>query len=532
MTSSKQRNATKAPAALRARRKKEESDDEQSPAASSDESESDDIIVASRSNKRRKAQTAKLAATKRRRRSILEASSDSESDKSESAGENPRTPTRRQASSAIVSSGSRSRRASAQKAMSSMAVLDDDDDDDDLIPRSLRKNRNDDDDFELEQVDEEEESDEELGSAEDDDELVKNRTGNGDEKVGLVDDGDIGSAEESEEEPATPFKAARLSVLEHQSPVRITKSSSVLYEYEDEESSDDDRKQPAFSASVPQCDSTNDAITDADLPEKHVCFFSPDGKSKQCFALDTLHKIATSSMCQQIRQTLTGRVVQTFLQPPHFRSAMSDDLLDQIASRFGRDALDLHGDFYKRPKEGEKSLSSSFDNDESGDDEPSREASHAFVEQVQNYVRAQMGSRDLYVCPVCWLVARRRYQVTGELDFDQETEKDDDTLFTDYTDGQSDPMEVLGTMDDSFSDSFVMASSFCFPTVAKVKYHLVRFVAVGCSRHTPKVHTYIFDLFSFKTSGRIITSKQRILKETSCMLHSKSGRPMAFCRDS
>ena len=75
------------------------------------------------------------------------------------------------------------------------------------------------------------------------------------------------------------------------------------------------------------------------LPKKHVCYVSPDGQSRQCFALETLRQIALKAARLQFRVDLDGGEKVTFLQPPHFRTAMSDDLLDQIASRFGRQAL-------------------------------------------------------------------------------------------------------------------------------------------------------------------------------------------------
>ena len=111
-------------------------------------------------------------------------------------------------------------------------------------------------------------------------------------------------------------------------------------EYKDDgEGNDEHKSSPPILASshMPFCQSTTDAITMDHLPKKHICFYMPDGKTKQCFALETLHKIA-----------LTGTVMYanekpTFKQPPHFRTPMSDDIVDQIASRFGRAAVDVRG---------------------------------------------------------------------------------------------------------------------------------------------------------------------------------------------
>lgn len=466
--SSKKPKAKMSPATSRFRRKKEESDEEASPGSDSHQIESSDDQVVSRSNNRRRAQTGKRSATRGGRPSILESIGSRAKSDDDDDNANVSTPMRQPIVSVPTSSGSRSRRASAQKAMTSLAEMEDNVDDD-IIPKSFRKKKSDDDEFELDQG-EEEESEQEIGLDDEEDELVDGKKASDDEKIGIVHDEDIGEAEEeSADENPSPYKSPQLHV-EHQSPTRVTKTS-VFQDIEEDESSDDDRKSPSFSPSMPACDSKTDAITCEDLPAKHVCCYAPDGRSKQCFSLETLHKVSTSAMFPQIRQTLTGRVVQAFLQPPHFRSPMSDDLLDQIASRFGRDALDLYGDFYKRPKDA-AAKSSGFDSD----DELSLEATQAFVEQVQKYVRAQMGSNDLYVCPLCYVVARRKYNVSGELDFEAEGEKNDDAFFTDYMEKQSDPIEVMGTLDETYSDSFLTASAFCFPTVAKVKYHLVSFV--------------------------------------------------------
>lgn len=451
------------------RRKNDDSEDEQK----SDEDESSEGDVVGRSNKRRKMQTRRHAPKRARAKTE---SSESESDN----GSNPTTPTRRPRVNNPSSTGSRSKRASAQKAIATLSNFkeaNEDGDEDAVIPKSFRKNDQDDEDFEDNGNGEEDEEDDEEQEYEkedefDEDELQDDGHGPESKTVGLVKEDDIGSAEESEEEITRPHRSPRL-ITQHQSPSRIGMSIGV--NDDSNEDPDNERKQPAFSHRMPSCPSERDAITDEELPEKHVCFFSPDGKSRQCFALETLHKISTSTVCAQIRQDLSGRVVQTFLQPPHFRSAGSDDLLDQIASRFGRDALDLHGDYYKRKKEEEKLDLNKSEGSGNGDNRPSLEAAHDFVKQVQNYVRAQMGSRDLYVCPLCYVYARRKHNMSNgdELDVNAESEETDETLHELYMEADhSDPMGVLEHLDRSYSDSFLTASSFCFPTAAAVKRHL------------------------------------------------------------
>eukprot|EP00977_Amphora_coffeiformis_P012765 scaffold3226_cov160-Amphora_coffeaeformis.AAC.26 len=449
------------------RRKKDESEDEEE--FGREESSEEEVVILS--NKRRRVEPKTRVPKRGRTRSKNESSDESEGEDSESDNSsNLRTPKRRPRENIPSSTGSRSKRASAQKAIAALADFNDDEEEEEdyVIPKSFRKNNKDDEDFE--DKGDEEESEEELELEEDD--LQNNALEREEGNVGLVNDDDIGSAEESEDDTTRPHQSPQLS-LQHQSPSRAGKYNAS---YDSDEDSEDDRKQPAFSPTMPTCPSKRDAITDEDLPIKHVCFFSPDGRNRQCFALETLHKIATSTVCEQIRQDLTGRVVQAFLQPPHFRSAMSDDLLDQIASRFGRDALDLHGDYYKRKKEQHNQvLQVDESEDDEDDDRPLLRASHNFVEQVQNYVRSQMGSRDLYVCPLCFVYARRKYNMTGadEPDPDADAEETDDALHELYLEKDgSDPMEVLGHLDMSYSDSFLTASSFCFSKVAAVKLHL------------------------------------------------------------
>eukprot|EP00986_Skeletonema_menzelii_P021100 scaffold33222_cov143-Skeletonema_menzelii.AAC.1 len=83
-----------------------------------------------------------------------------------------------------------------------------------------------------------------------------------------------------------------------------------------------------------QCCSSIDAFTKTRLPypsrSPHVCFIDSDG-TRYCYALDTLYRVA-------IKKYVDGQNL-SFLQPPHFDSPMSDDLVDQIACRFGRQAL-------------------------------------------------------------------------------------------------------------------------------------------------------------------------------------------------
>lgn len=168
----------------------------------------------------------------------------------------------------------------------------------------------------------------------------------------------------------------------------------------DEQSTDNgSEKFVTTSPCIPACPSTEDAITFEPLPTLHVCLFTPDNKDRHCFCLSTLRKIAMSTSRPMFRHDLTGGK-QTFLQPPHFRTPISDDLLDQIASRFGREALDIHGPYYHRPQE------TNFDGDDLAPEVPISNISR-FNDQVRRYVESTMGSRDLYACPLCYIVAHR-----------------------------------------------------------------------------------------------------------------------------
>jgi hypothetical protein len=74
-----------------------------------------------------------------------------------------------------------------------------------------------------------------------------------------------------------------------------------------------------------------------ELPVLDFCYLN---KSSQCFTkLKTLKHTALQSVHLVHTVTLDVLKIQNFLQPPHFQTAASsDDLLDQIALRFGRNA--------------------------------------------------------------------------------------------------------------------------------------------------------------------------------------------------
>ncbi|KAL3937608.1 MAG: hypothetical protein SGBAC_007317 [Bacillariaceae sp.] len=213
----------------------------------------------------------------------------------------------------------------------------------------------------------------------------------------------------------------------------------------------------------PPCPSTEDAITCTLLPKKHICFISPDGSSRQCFALETLRMAAIKCSHRTTRTDNTGEQHMNFLQPPHFRSPMSDNLLGQIASKFGRDAMDPQSSFYNRKQN--KGIGSFFDGGDADRNDPDYVYDYDaddFVDHVNRYVDKQMGSQDVYVCPLCYREVHHR---VNRIDRIASNDDDDYFMFVD----KHDPMMVLGWPD---NDKFEMASLFCFKRVVQLKKHL------------------------------------------------------------
>eukprot|EP00934_Nitzschia_sp_Nitz4_P003344 Nitzschia sp. Nitz4//scaffold32_size149145//53853//56447//NITZ4_002875-RA/size149145-processed-gene-0.121-mRNA-1//-1//CDS//3329548057//3334//frame0 len=219
----------------------------------------------------------------------------------------------------------------------------------------------------------------------------------------------------------------------------------------------------------PYCPSVEDAITLEPLPKRHVCYLSPDGNSRQCFALHTLRQVALKSAHMPFRVALDGSNQDTFLQPPHFRTAMSDDLLDQIASRFGREALDIHGPFYDRITRNLDSVEQlNSDEDSDGDDHyvDIELPDETWEEHLNNYISNQMGSKDMYTCPLCYSEIHRQMVQKDKPNGDY---TNDNAYLELPADSEYDPMTVLGWLD---NDRFDLASEFCFLLLAKVKKHL------------------------------------------------------------
>lgn len=235
--------------------------------------------------------------------------------------------------------------------------------------------------------------------------------------------------------------------------------------------SDDDnfggRKKSAHSTPrTPRCPSKIDEITMEPLPRLHVCCVAPDGEGRFCFALDTLYRIAL--MDPRRHHTDSNKIA--FKQPPHFRLVMEDELVDQIASRFGRLALNIEdSNIYKRSIVGQnRTVHLDFHRELSVD------ASQDFHDRFNEYLSSQMGSGDLYCCPLCYVEAHRRLGTGTDPDDDSEASTNGARASSgqeniELEDFRFDPMTVLGGLD---GEDFVIASNFCFRKVSQVKKHI------------------------------------------------------------
>ena len=355
--------------------------------------------------------------------------------------------------------------------------------------KASKKKKDDDEDF-IADSDEDEEDDEIVSEGGDpesemDEEIVGTPEASSDEEgVGQknhsnskannnVDEEIIGTQDDSsdnDEEPITRRQSSELEI----SPVKRERPA------DDGAIASSSQESPG----LPDCPSTEDAITMEKLPKRHVCFVSRSG-SRQCFDLLTLRKIATSSALHPTREALDGSQKATYLQPPHFRAPMDDDLLDQIASRFGRAALDLNGPYYCQPTAASSDETNQnpeddvieIDDDENDNGFNQGYGNENFLDLVEKYARSQMGSQDLYVCPLCFCVAQDRF--IRENHFTRNCKKavsknDPESLRTNYLleKDLQDPIAVLRAMDKSYHRELEIASTFCSTKVSSLKEHI------------------------------------------------------------
>ena len=307
-----------------------------------------------------------------------------------------------------------------------------------------------------------------IGDVDDDDENVVNVD---DEQIGTIDDeSDSDGAGDEMVSPNGPIAMGRKEILP--SPKGIENNFA-----EDSKTSAGSR----HKAVCPKCPSTEDAVTLEPLTRVHVCYIAPDGKSRVCFNLETLRQIALKSSQLALRVDIDA-TRKNFLQPPAFRTPMSDDLVDQIASKFGRGALDLEGPYYTNREAKYDRKYGGEDDDYSFDSDIGMENIYdtfeIFHERVKNYFRNGMGSQDLYVCPICYGKIHRSLGTKPAAACNKDTDDssdDDDTAaaIEEYdaapSDSVYDPITVLGYLD---NDEMAIASQFCFKRLADVKQHL------------------------------------------------------------
>ena len=255
-----------------------------------------------------------------------------------------------------------------------------------------------------------------------------NEVGNGNDDDSTVDN----NLDDEEYEPSNlddeEYEASNLDNEEYEPSEED--ANDIIFEGDDECSSNDEsvvplrkrksRKKKKKSCCKPCCPSMYDAITEEELETPHICWESPNKSLKQCFNLSTLVSVAKSM------------AVQDFMQPPHFRSLMDDALRAQIKEKFGAKALKLNND-------------------------EDYEENATFAQRLQRYLNGVMGSSDLYLCPVCYSEAYRRYESPSSYDHPYH-----EFHF------QHDPISVLQSLDDELH----IASTFSFRKMAQVKAHL------------------------------------------------------------
>ncbi len=222
----------------------------------------------------------------------------------------------------------------------------------------------------------------------------------------------------------------------------------------------------------PRCNSTHDSITKDPFPvgSDHVCFcMGKDDNEKQCFSLETLIKTSKS----------LGK--RHWLQPPHFRTKMNDEMLEQLRLKFGEHIVNFFDESWNRSKSPSKhQMYSQHRSDEEG-----------FDSVLNAYLYSFMGSQDLYVCPICYHMAVKASVDHAQADDggngnesddeDLHSQKEDYGWLDDLDLNSADPMYTLSDLcheNDGDGDgdneiaSLQTSATFCFRHIAKLKAHL------------------------------------------------------------
>ncbi len=406
--------------------------------------------------------------------------------------QSPRTPPKSRTKMADSSDESSRVNPSPPRSRRKQRRLNDDDDDEEFVPSNDILSAEDDEEEEEEEEGEDVWTDENESDDDDDgsDRSDTSRVG----KVGDIDEIGVANDSSDDEIPVRkPDGLGGIGVTEDSSDDEVAKKVPSSRSKQgshgrrnarddpSDSSSDDTEIKPAArfhkqksvcSPGGGVCTSTHDAITLEELSWPHICFFPPEGE-RQCFALETLRQIALTAGHPKFRDDRVRETTQqTYLQPPHFRSAMSDELLDQIATRFSRDALDLHSSYHTRPLRPERPPNADGEDSDDDDDDyhyDMRTNNPVMWDMVQKYMGRTMGSTDLYVCPMCYRVAHKRDRSMKHQKLSP-GKLSDEQLSAIYTNHFTiDPMRVLGSVD---GGDLKLASMFCFRKLPQLKQHL------------------------------------------------------------
>ena len=239
-----------------------------------------------------------------------------------------------------------------------------------------------------------------------------------------------------------------------------------------------------------------------DLPrgKGHVCCVTKEGDSIHCYALSSIYRESIEKQHNAKKQhnsSTSPRADLQFLQPPAFIEPMEDDLIDQIAVKFGRSALDI-------------------------------KQSSVYID-MKRKIGYYMGSRDLYCCPICYTEADRKGGVFGDMAKDDDSiadsESDEEEELTEEDNSfsfQEDPMTILTNIryEQEMRQSYETASTFCFEKLNGVD---------GVKNHVKVVHGVdpsimkgngLFQRFQIRATDGLL---QRWLRESNpgCTLEQR-----------
>ena len=182
-----------------------------------------------------------------------------------------------------------------------------------------------------------------------------------------------------------------------------------------------------------RCPSRKDAVTNQRLQNNHLCWITPNEGTRKCYNIRTLQKISKA------------KNKGVLLQPPLFRRNLSAQIQNQIAATFGHRSISL-------------------ENDVGG----SRDRDIDFQNQFSSYMKRLMGSRDLYVCPVCYGFKYSGMAGIAINDYESICKEISSRSY------KLDPMSILSCYAGcgTTAKGLRLASTFCFRTLVDLKTHL------------------------------------------------------------